>query len=57
MSEIVRVLMQQDGTNPVLIGILLVVAIAALVFLLILLKFARCGSRRISHVPTSSSAS
>ena len=41
MSEIVRVLMQQDDTNPVLIGILVVVAIAALVFLLILLKFAR----------------
>ncbi|HPC95516.1 MAG TPA: flotillin-like protein FloA [Sedimentisphaerales bacterium] len=41
MSEIARVLMQQDGANPVLIGILVVVAIAALVFLLILLKFAR----------------
>jgi uncharacterized protein YqfA (UPF0365 family) len=41
MSEIVRVLMQQDDANPVLIGILVVVAIAALVFLLILLKFAR----------------
>lgn len=41
MSEIVRVLMQQNDANPVLIGILVVVAIAALVFLLILLKFAR----------------
>ncbi len=41
MSEIARVLMQQESTNPVVVGILVVVGIAALVFLLILLKFAR----------------
>ncbi|MDI9433318.1 MAG: flotillin-like protein FloA [Planctomycetota bacterium] len=42
MSEIGRVLMQQpQGMDPVLVGILIVVGLAALVFVLILLKFAR----------------
>ncbi len=41
MSKIAHVLMQQETANPVVIGILVVVVIAALVFLLILLKFAR----------------
>lgn len=41
MSKIAHVLMQQETANPVVIGILVVVVIATLVFLLILLKFAR----------------
>lgn len=42
MSETGRVLMQQpQGMDPVLVGILIVVGLAALVFVLILLKFAR----------------
>jgi uncharacterized protein YqfA (UPF0365 family) len=41
MSEMTHVLMQQNSANPVIIGIVVVVCIAALVFLLILLKFAR----------------
>ncbi len=44
MSEMMRVLLRQapqDGTSPVFIGILIVVGIAALVFVLIVAKFAR----------------
>jgi uncharacterized protein YqfA (UPF0365 family) len=42
MSEMTRILMQQqEGMDPVIIGILVVVGIAVLVFVLILLKFAR----------------
>ncbi len=42
MSEMTRILMQQqEGVDPVLVGILVVVGIAVLVFVLILLKFAR----------------
>ncbi len=44
MSEMGRVLMQQQapqGMDPVIVGILIVVGLAALIFVLILLKFAR----------------
>jgi len=41
MSELTRILLQQDSRGPVVVGILIVVGIAALVFVLILLKFAR----------------
>lgn len=41
MLGITRMLMQQEGLDPVIVGILVVVGIAGLVFLLILLKFAR----------------
>jgi len=65
MSEMTRILL--EGGNPVVIGVLIVVGIAALVFILILLKFARLWlqayfsradiCRRIFRVPTSSSPS
>jgi len=41
MSEMMRVLLQQTPVEPVVIGILVVVGIAALAFVLVLLKFAR----------------
>ena len=41
MSEMTRVLLRQAPMDPVVIGILIVVGIAALVFVVILLKFAR----------------
>ncbi len=41
MSEVMHILMQQEGTGPVIVGIVVVVVIAILVFLLILMKFAR----------------
>ena len=40
MSEMTRLLLQ-NSSNPVVIGVLIVIGIAALVFVLILLKFAR----------------
>ena len=41
MSEMTRILLQQEGMDPVIIGILIVVGIAALIFVFVLLKFAR----------------
>ena len=44
MSEMMRMLLQStpdDGTSAVVIGIMIVVAIVALVFVLIVAKFAR----------------
>ena len=41
MSEMTRILLQQEGMDPVIVGILIVVGIAALIFVFVLLKFAR----------------
>lgn len=41
MSEMTRMLLQQEGMDPVIVGILIVVGIAALIFVFVLLKFAR----------------
>jgi uncharacterized protein YqfA (UPF0365 family) len=41
MSEMTRVLLQGESMDPVIIGILIVVGIAAVIFMVVLLKFAR----------------
>jgi uncharacterized protein YqfA (UPF0365 family) len=41
MSEMTRLLLQAESTDPVIVGILIVVGIAALIFVFVLLKFAR----------------